>query len=75
MTLGEWLKANKKTQAWLAAKLKSNQGHVSRLVTGVQSPRMTTIAKLEVITGGKVGWPWPDKERGFAQVLKKRRKG
>ncbi len=54
MKLGAWLKKNKRTQDWLAKKLKTDQGHVSRLVTFKVQPEFTTMVKVDTITRGDV---------------------
>ncbi len=56
MKLKEWLKKNKKTQAWLAKRLKSDQGHVSRLVTGKMKPEFETMLKIKNATNHAVSF-------------------
>lgn len=55
MKLRDWLKANKRTQAWFAKKMGTDQGYVSRLVNGKHVPDLATAMKVEQITSKKVG--------------------
>ncbi len=56
MKLKVWLKVNKKTQAWFALKLKTNQGHVSELANDKVDPKIETIARINKITKGDVSY-------------------
>ncbi len=56
MKLGEWLKKEKKTQTWLAKRMKSDQSHVSEWVNGKVMPSIATILKLGSITKGAVNF-------------------
>ena len=54
MKLGEWLEKEKMTQVAFAVLLKSDQGHISDLVTGKVRPTWLTIDLVETVTRGKV---------------------
>lgn len=56
MTLLEWMKENEKTQAWVAKKIGSSQGHVSRWANGKRSPGVDVIEKLNKLTKGQVAF-------------------
>jgi predicted transcriptional regulator len=64
VTLGEWLKANKKTQAWLAKRAGTGQANICRYVAGKVIPKMATIDRFSRITHGAVNYPdWVNNRR------------
>lgn len=56
MKLSEYLKETGISQAAFAVGLKSDQGHVSDLVTGKVRPTVATIVACEKLTNGQVGF-------------------
>ncbi len=56
LKLKSWLKANKKTQSWLAERIQSDQAHVSRLVSGKFQPEYLTMSKIHKATRGQVSF-------------------
>ena len=64
MKLADYLKEYGISQAAFAVGLKSDQGHVSDLVTGKVRPTLTTVADVNRLTRGHVSWlDWPTKEK------------
>ncbi len=56
MKLGDYLKANGITQEDFASLLKSDQGHISDLVTGKVAPKLATVQEVSRLTKGEVSW-------------------
>lgn len=56
MTLGKWLKRNKKSQTWLAGEVDTEctQALVSKWVRGTVLPSPNRLRWIETITGGEV---------------------
>lgn len=51
-TISEWLKANDRSQAWLARRADLSEQHFSRLMTGkIGNPAEETLRKLEEAMG------------------------
>lgn len=55
MKLGDWLKQHEVTQAAFAARIGSDQGHVSDLVRGKVRPHLETVSLIAHHTQGAVG--------------------
>jgi transcriptional regulator with XRE-family HTH domain len=49
--LHEWLRANKKTDAWLAEQIGVSRGYVTNLRHGRRQPSLPLAVKLAGITG------------------------
>lgn len=56
MKLRDWLKQQKMTQAKFARLIRTDQGHVSDLVTGKVQPSLPTIVVIEKATKGQVAY-------------------
>lgn len=54
MKLKAWLEAEQMSQSEFAKLISSDQGHVSRLVTGEINPTIATVALVEKVTSGGV---------------------
>jgi transcriptional regulator with XRE-family HTH domain len=52
--LKEWLRKKKKTQVWLAARLRLSQGTVSALIRDEVEPKASVAVDIERITGIRV---------------------
>ena len=54
MTLDEWLTAENKTLEWLADQIGTSIGSASRMTRGLQNIPLSTVSRIEALTGGKV---------------------
>jgi hypothetical protein len=52
--LSDWLSTNKRTDEWLAAQIKRERSTVTKIKNGRIGPSASTIARIEVATGGQV---------------------
>lgn len=54
MKLDAWLAAEDKTLEWLAEEIETSVGSASRMARGLQNIPLSTVARIEALTGGQV---------------------
>ena len=54
MRLGEWLRAERKTQETFAEEIGMSQSYISQLIAGMKWPSRETARKIVEKTGGAV---------------------